>query len=186
LTGNSSAERRVEIGVVGRPHGVRGSLHVFLHNPSSEILAGLESVEIAAAGARGASSYRVVDTKRAGKQRVLTLEGVDSRELAEALNGARVLVPRSALPRLEEGEFYVDDLIGLAVVSGGLPVGTVISSRAQGGVEVLTVRGEACDVEVPLVGDYVVGIDLAAARIEVANIDDLPRTAHPGRRDAGV
>jgi len=186
LTGNGNEERSVEIGVIGRPHGVRGSLHVFLYNPTSEILSEIESVRIAVAGSGVAPSYRVAAASGAGKRCVITLEGVDRREQAEALNGARILVPRSALPRLDDGEYYIDDLIGLAVRSAGLPIGTVISSRAQGGIEVLTVRGEACDVEVPLVADYVVGVDLAAGRIEVKDIDDLPRTALPARRDEGV
>jgi 16S rRNA processing protein RimM len=186
LNGNSSADRRVEIGVVGRPHGVRGSLHVFLHNAASSILEEVESLELAAADSGIASSYRVVAAGRAGKQHVVTLEGVGTREAAEALNGHRILLPRSALPRLDDGEYYVDDLMGLEVCSAGLPVGTVISSRAQGGIEVLTVRGDVYDIEVPLVADYVVGIDLAAARIDVGSIDDLPRTERPARRDPGV
>jgi ribosomal 30S subunit maturation factor RimM len=62
----------------------------------------------------------------------------------------------------------------------------VTGSRAQGGIEVLIVRGEVHDVEVPLVAEYIVAIDLAAARIEAKDTDDLPRTARAERREAGV
>ena len=183
---NGNAKGSVEIGVVGRPHGVQGALHVFLHNPASEILNMVGEVRLAASGAATGSSYRVLAVHRAGKHCILALEGVDSREQAEALNGTRVLVPRSALPHLGAGEYYVHDLIGLEVRSKGRVVGTVFSSRAQHGIEVLTVRGDAHDVEIPLVDDFIVVIDLPAARIEVKDIDDLPRHARSARRDSGV
>jgi 16S rRNA processing protein RimM len=185
LSKESSAEKCVEIGVVGRPHGVRGALHVFLHNPASEILKEVESVVLETGGA-DAAAYRIADVRRSGKSCVVVLDGVDSRVRAEALTGARVIVPRSALPPLDEGEYYVDDLMGLEVRSEGRLLGTVTGSRAQGGIEVLTVRGEAHDIDVPLIAEYVVAIDLAAARIEARDTDDLPRTARDLRRDAGV
>ena len=166
--------------MIGRPHGIRGAVHVFLHNPASEILTEVERVVIAP-GKADAATYRVAEVRRTGKSCVLALEGVDDRNRAEALTGARVLVPRSALPSLGEGEYYVEDLMGLEVRSAGELLGTVTGSRAQGGVEVLAVRGEAYDVEVPLVEEYVVAIDLAAARIEVKGTDDLPRSARAAR-----
>ena len=166
--------------MVGRPHGVRGAVHVFLHNPSSEILTAVGSIVLAPGGA-DAATYRVAEVRRAGKGFVLALEGVDGRDHAESLSGARVFVPRSALPSLGEGEYYVDDLMGLEVRSAGVLLGTVAGSRAQGGIEVLTVRGDAHDIDVPLVSDYIVAIDLAAARIEVKDTDDLPRTARAAR-----
>jgi 16S rRNA processing protein RimM len=180
-----TSQRRVEIGVVGRPHGVRGALHVFLHNTASDILKEIDGVELSATG-REPAAYRISDVRRAAKSCIVALEGVDRRELAEALTGARVLVPRAALPALEDGEYYVDDLIGLEVLSGGRLVGEVIGSRAQGGIEVLTVRGELVDVEVPFVAEYIIAVDIDDARIEVGEIGDLPTTARSGRREAGV
>ena len=171
--------------MVGRPHGVRGALHIFLYNTASDILNGIDGVELSAAG-DGPTAYRLADVRRAAKSCIVALEGVDSRELAEALTGARVLVPRAAFPSLDDGEYYVDDLIGLEVLSGGRLVGTVLGSRAQGGIEVLTVRGELIDVEVPFVAEYIVAVDLDAARIEVGEIGDLPTTARSGRREEGV
>ena len=183
MSEGNSAEKHVEIGVVGRPHGVRGAVHVFLHNPASEILEGIQSVVLVAGGA-GARTYRLADVRRAGKGSIVAFAGVERREEAEKLTGARVQVPRSAFPRLEAGEYYVADLMGLEVSAEGRRIGTVVESRSQGGVEVLTVRGEGYDLEVPLVVDYVVAIDVAAGRLEIRGAEDLPRTAHAARRDA--
>jgi 16S rRNA processing protein RimM len=46
-----------------------------------------------------------------------TAEGLDDRNAAEALKGARVFVSRSAFPTPDEGEYYWIDLIGLDVVN---------------------------------------------------------------------
>jgi 16S rRNA processing protein RimM len=40
---------------------------------------------------------------------------VDSRDRAEALRNSRLLIPEGDRPHLEEGEFYVLDLLGLEV-----------------------------------------------------------------------
>jgi 16S rRNA processing protein RimM len=41
------------------------------------------------------------------------LEGINSRDAAEALVGQELLVPASDRPKLEEGEFHLLDLVGL-------------------------------------------------------------------------
>jgi 16S rRNA processing protein RimM len=57
---------------------------------------------------------------------IAAIDGVNDRNLAERWRGRRFLLPRSVLPPAEDGEFYVDDLIGLAVYNqAGKEVGTV-------------------------------------------------------------
>jgi 16S rRNA processing protein RimM len=185
LSEKGSAIRRVEIGVVGRPHGIRGALHVFLHNPASSILEEIDHVLVALAGA-DPEELGIAEARRAGKGNVVVFAGVGSREQAERLTGARLSVPREALPPLDEGEYYVDDLMGLEVREGGRSIGHVAGSRAQGGIEVLTVRADAHDVDMPLVADYIVEIDLAGRRIEARGTDDLPRSARAPGSDSGA
>jgi len=47
---------------------------------------------------------------------VVQLEGIGDRTQAEALRGCTLLVPASDRPRLEAGDFYVADLVGLRVI----------------------------------------------------------------------
>ncbi len=46
---------------------------------------------------------------------VVRLEGIDSREAAEALVGEQLMVRASDRPKLARGEFYLLDLVGLEV-----------------------------------------------------------------------
>ena len=58
---------------------------------------------------------KVRQAREQGDAVVATLDGVDDRNAAEALKGARVFVSRTAFPTPDEGEFYWIDLIGLEV-----------------------------------------------------------------------
>ena len=66
---------------------------------------------------------------------------VPDRNAAERLRGTALTVPRSALPPLEEGEYYHADLLGLPCVStAGAPLGTVVAIDDFGAGDVIEVE----------------------------------------------
>ena len=66
---------------------------------------------------------------------------VETREQAEALRGLKLYIPRDSLPEPDEDEFYVTDLIGLAVVTpGGEPLGRVKDVRDFGAGDLLEIQ----------------------------------------------
>ena len=66
---------------------------------------------------------------------------VADRTAAEALRGTVLTVPRSALPPLDEGEYYHAELLGLAAVSdAGEPLGTVIAVENFGAGDILEIE----------------------------------------------
>lgn len=60
---------------------------------------------------------------------VVELAGVEDRAQAEALTGCQLLISEADRPQLEEGEFYVPDLIGLEVFhqQWGESIGTILA-----------------------------------------------------------
>ncbi|MEI6830678.1 MAG: ribosome maturation factor RimM [Synechococcaceae cyanobacterium ELA445] len=99
---------------------------------------------------------------------VVRLEGVDSREAAEALVGQELLVRADDRPTLEEGEFHLMDLVGLQVrlLPESRTIGTVVDLLSAGNdlLEVeLTATGEAPGrrVLVPFVEAIVPTVNLA-------------------------
>ncbi|MBM3797948.1 MAG: 16S rRNA processing protein RimM [Acidobacteria bacterium] len=104
---------------------------------------------------------------------VLKLSGVDTIEQAETLRGAELAVrPADRLP-LGEGEYYLSDLVGCALIDGGNgeSVGEVTGwAETLGGV-LLTVQTTAGrEALVPLVRSICKEIDMAGRRI----VADLP------------
>lgn len=66
---------------------------------------------------------------------------ITDRNAAEALRGTQLVVPRSSLPPLGEGEYYHVDLIGLSVETDtGTPVGTVVAVENFGAGDIIEIE----------------------------------------------
>lgn len=144
---------RVNIGRVGRPHGIDGSFVVEQASDDARwwkvgarLLAGGRPVEVV--GARRASGRPVIRLDQ-GVERGTTLE-----------------VERAELPPTAEDEFYAFQLIGLEVVEeNGRALGTVADVLPGVANDVLSLDG---GVLLPMVEDCVRSVDLDAGRIVVA------------------
>jgi 16S rRNA processing protein RimM len=163
----------LEIGRVAKPHGILGAVKVALHWSGSDTLSHVESVELELPD--GSRRTCAVESVRAsGKLVLLKLEGVASRNDAEALRGAKILVPRSALPPLAEGEYYLVDLMGARVVSPEGVLGEVVDVQVHPTVDAVVVEGEGGKRhEVPLAPPWLVRVDSASKLIELASLDGL-------------
>jgi len=150
-------------GAVGRPHGLDGSFYVT--QARAELLA--EGVHVRLGDAERAIVRRAGTDERP----ILRLEGCADRHAAESLRGEVLRVARGAAPELEEGEWWAEDLEGCRVRDGGREVGVVERLLALPSCEVLEVRRTAGagtrPLLVPLVGDAVRSVDVAARDIDV-------------------
>ena len=104
-------EKLVCIGVVGRPHGVLGGVHIFPYTESSEFFGVNSVVHI------NDCEYKVMSCFKKKSQYIVKLDGIDSRMLALQLNQKKVFVPRSCLKDVEDESVYVCDLMNIDVYS---------------------------------------------------------------------
>ena len=84
---------------------------------------------------------------------VVRLDGINTRDAAEALVGSDWMVPASYRPQLAEGEFHLMDLVGLKarLTTDGEPVGTV-TDLISGGNDLLEIkRSDGSTVLIPFV-----------------------------------
>lgn len=132
---SSDSERRVALAAVAGAHGVRGELRLKLFSEGAESLSRQKKIYV------GGVERLLVSVRQAGKTAVAKLEGVSDRGAAEALRGSLVEVPRSALPALDEGEYYHVDLIGLRVVDlDGNSLGSVVAVENYGAGDLLEIE----------------------------------------------
>ena len=158
----------LSVGVIGRPHGVRGEMYLRPHNHGSHALDDIDAVIARAATAPPA--LRQVAVAPPGRDGYLVrLEGVDSREAAAALTLSEVRVPRSALPPLAPGEYFVEDVVGCAVEDEhGRPLGTVRGTLWNGAHDVATIIGtDGRERMIPLVPDFVISVDAPGRKMQV-------------------
>jgi 16S rRNA processing protein RimM len=131
----SGGERKIALAAVAGAHGVKGEVRLKLFSDSVESLSRQKKLFVGGAG------RRLLAVRDSGKTAVARFEGVDDRSAAEALRGSLVEVDRSALPSLEEGEYYHADLIGLtAVNASGESIGTVTGVENYGAGDLLEIE----------------------------------------------
>lgn len=166
-------EALVTLGVIARPHGVRGSVRVHLFNPDSSVLEEVDAVFVR--DASGNARRTAVRNARPGpKALLMDLEGCDTREAAEALRGSAVCVPREALPPAGEGEVYFFDLIGLEVKSAGRAIGKVLDVVEYPSADCLRVQLEHGVVEIPILPLWIEEVDVESGTVSVHDLSDLP------------
>lgn len=178
--------RWVALGQVLRPHGIRGELRVHLHNEESRAVepgatVGLRAGVVQGLSNAGGKAVSKANAPAGGKgvvERVryvpggllLKIEGVDTREAAEALRGVIIEMPREALPELASGEYYACDLVGAKVLGPEGMLGTVRDVATYPSTDALVVELESHgsgSVEIPLIDDFIASVDLAEHVIEV-------------------
>lgn len=99
---------------------------------------------------------------------ICLLEGIETREAAEALRGAEIRVDRADMPPAGEDEWYWADLEGLAVRNlQGEPLGTVRGLMETGANDVLIVDGDRRRLIPFLPGSRVREVNLAERRLVV-------------------
>jgi 16S rRNA processing protein RimM len=164
----------VALGVITKPHGVRGQVRVRPHNPATATLGSLDAVTLRAPD----GSLRQLGVEAVGGTAdapILTLTGVHDRDAADALRGSEVCVPRPALPPPGPDEWYVADLIGLKVRDAqGTVLGEVQDVASYPSIDCLRVRSADGVREVPMVEPWLVSVDLAAGEVRVGPWHDLP------------
>ncbi len=159
---------------MARPHGIAGELRLKVYNPESDLL--LRRPPVLLRLPEQAPRAVVITAARAvDKALLVRLDGVDDRNAAEALRGAEICVPRTALPPPEEGEFYVWDLEGAqAVLTSGEPVGEVTELVSYPTCDVLVVvRPDGKRLEVPMQPAYVAKVDAEHGLVELVTVDGL-------------
>jgi len=86
-------------------------------------------------------SVKVLNGRKQGKNIVAQLEGINSREQAEALKGVQIAIQEGQLEVLPENEYYWKDLIGLNVeTTQGIDLGKIDWIFNTGSNDVLTIK----------------------------------------------
>jgi len=164
-------ESRILLGVIGRPHGVRGWVRVTSYGE-----------ELTAYGPLSDAKGRrfVLRSRGAGVAEVAELvDGAEvkvaDRTAAEKLTNTRLYVERERLPEPEEDEFYLADLVGsVACDEAGGRIGTVSAVHDYGAGTSLEIEREAAPpLLVPFTRASVPEVDVATGRVVI-----VPPTVH--------
>ncbi len=130
------------MGQVIAPFGIKGWLRIRSFTDEIDTLASYSHwwLELAS----GWKMFQVADSGIGNKGMTVLLTGIADRTQAETLRNASIAVSRSALPVLEDNEFYWADLIGFAVETPEQDkLGVLDGLLETGAADVLVVQGDA-------------------------------------------
>jgi 16S rRNA processing protein RimM len=125
---------QVALAAVAGAHGIGGEVRLKLFAQSVDSLKRHEKVRVG-------DKLLTLASVKGDRTPIARFAEVSDRTAAEALRGQLVSVARSALPPLEDGEYYHADLIGLPCEgSAGEPLGTVVAVEDFGAGDVLEIE----------------------------------------------
>lgn len=154
--------KRVLLGEIAGAHGIKGEIRIRTFTETQEAIAAYGPLTDAA----GTRAFVILSARATRTGAIARIEGVASREAAEALKGVELWVDRAALPEKEDdGSYYHADLIGLvAIGAGGAALGQVVAVHDFGAGDLLEVRPASGGptVLVPFTEAIVPDIDLEA------------------------
>ncbi len=151
-------------------HGLRGDLKIRAHSGDLSVVLAVAEVilETPTGTVIVAPITRQIPHKGVA---LLRLKGFDSIELAEPLVGSKVKIPESALPELDDDEYYWEELSGLQVIDRHYgDLGRLVRIFTTAAHDTYVVEGAYGEVLIPAVRKFVLAIDLEKRVVEV----DLP------------
>ncbi len=158
-------DKQVIIGKIVAPHGVRGDIRILPLTEKPEQFLKLNYLLL-----DNGQQLRIVNVRFHKKMILASAEEITSMNEAELLRGKNVSIFSEDLPPLEEGRFYVSDLLGLKVsLEDGKDLGRLkdIISTGNNDVYVIEVPGDK-DILLPALKIYVKKIDLNEKLIVVS------------------
>lgn len=160
---------KIKIGKIVNAVGLKGEVKVYNYSDSSEIYEITPEIYVE-------NELMEIENVRLQKNMViLKLKGVNDRNAAEAAKGRELFITEEDLPQLEDGEYYIRDIIGMTIreEDGNIlgKVKDVLQNTAQDVLEVERENGK--QLLIPWVDEFVFDIDMSSGEMTVRLPDGL-------------
>jgi len=185
----SSPPRYLAIARILTNYGVHGELRAEILTEFPQRFAGLQTVYLGddrfshatPALSRAcenlseeAQPYSLESSRLRRGQVILKLQGIDTPEQAAKLRGQLVQVPIEEAVAPPEGQYYLYQIIGLAVeTTAGEPLGHVTEVLFTGANDVYVVHGEQGEILVPAIEEVVKQVDLEHGRLVIELLEGM-------------
>jgi 16S rRNA processing protein RimM len=163
---------RVIVGAIGGSFGVQGEVRLKSFCADPQAIADYTPLYTE----DGRAFAQLILTGQLKNGFTARIDGVVTKEDADALRNVSLYAERALMPSLPDDEYYYADLIGLTVVdTGGATLGTVKNVMDHGAGDLLevTVPGQAETTLLPFTQAAVPTVDLTAKRIVADPPDGL-------------
>jgi len=163
-------DNRLEIGKIVNTHGLRGEIKVTPWCDDNAIFEQMECLFD-----QENTAYRIMGVKYQKGCVILTIDGINDINEAEKLKNKVLYVDRETLGDLPEGVYYVQDLLGLDVVTDdGTKLGKMTDWFSTGSNDVYVVKTQkGKELLIPAIKQVIKSVDLHEKKIIVTLIEGL-------------
>ena len=160
----------LETGKIVSTHGLHGDMKILPWADSPEFLLEFDRVFV------GKREYAVEDARVQKTCVLMKLEGIDTVEEAAKLRDQVVFIARDDI-ELEDGAMFIQDLLGLPVLTGdGAELGKLKEVISTGANDVFYVKG-AHEYMIPAVPEFVLERNIDSGFIRVRLIEGMQTDA---------
>ncbi|MCX8022589.1 MAG: ribosome maturation factor RimM [Syntrophorhabdaceae bacterium] len=153
----------VPIGRITSAHGVKGEVKFYYYNEKKEVFYSYTSFFIQKDGLW--FELKPVSKRPYKNVFIIKFKGLERLEDVESLIKNELYVRKKDLPKLDEDEYYVYELVGMEVFDeDGEKIGTVSGIIRTGSNDCLDIKGHK-DILVPMVEEYIISIDRKHSRV---------------------
>ena len=165
--------KELRVGVILKTHGIRGEVKVYPVTDSPDRFHSISNIIL-----RQGKLCRYLEIEKARVQKNLVIvkfRGIDDINEVESLKGAELYVKREDGAELQEGEYYIADIIGITVKDDtGREIGTVTDVLETGANDVYIVeRPGMKDLLLPAIKDCILQVDIEENVMTVHLLDGL-------------
>lgn len=147
------------IGRVVKPHGIRGKIKVKYFGEDVKTLSFYRELIIEDNEGKR-KPFELLEVIPQPPLLILQLKGIETVEDAQPLVGKEILIPREALPDLEEGEYYWVDLLGMVVeTEKGRSLGRIKEIFRTGAHDVYVIEGKRREIFLPAIMEIIKKVD---------------------------
>ena len=164
-------EEFVIIGEIVAPHGIKGEIRVYPLSDNNEFLLKFKKIYLGSE-----KEEAKVEKSRLHKNIVIfKLENIDDRTMAAKYLKNYIFVKRSDI-NLEEGRFFINDLIGVKVFDAdtGLYYGDIEKITQMASSDIYNIKSEDGNLYmIPAVEEFIINIDIENKTMKVRPIEGL-------------
>ena len=163
----------VAVGKITGAVGLNGEVRITRWTDTPERFRGLKLVWVGPDDVN-VREFTIERVRESGRDTVLKLGGVENRSAAEQLRGEILLIPGDQMARPPKGSFFVDEVLGMKVVTEeGKRVGTVHEVLRLPSSDLWQIDTGAKLISIPAVKEFIRSVDVASKTIVIHEVEGL-------------
>ena len=147
------------LGKIGRPRSFRGEVNFIFDNDTPELYVDMKELLVLVGKKLVTYKVEFISLKNNG-QGIIKFKGFNSNEDVDRIKNFEVYLPNKYLPKLDEKDYYIHDLVGCNVIDENFgEIGIVREVNTATSQRLLMIGEERNEKIIPLIDQFVINVN---------------------------